>query len=189
MPRKKNPTTPQAPIKVPRRSLRRQHSPGTSNNKEADEEVEDKDKEKDKVWGLPIQTQRRLLEDIECAGGLFDLDLCEFCEGREKDYGWPGSPLRRRVQNKVDRWKKKTSVEFEKVRKKLLNNKKAVSPVEETVETRDIVAPPTRPPLYSPLARPSPLNRDNTLVGLIRRPPSEVTSNMSFPKGHCKWKN
>jgi len=73
---------------------------------------------KKRSWGLQPEVQGELLQDIELRGGIGKVDLEALCDEREDIYGKPNTPLRRQVQNLVDRWKKKTTAKFAEVKQK-----------------------------------------------------------------------
>lgn len=77
------------------------------------------DSEVDSNWGLSVSVQKQLWTDIERQGGFSNLNLASLCDNKEDVYGRPGSSLRRKVQNKVDRWKTKKAAEFENIKRNL----------------------------------------------------------------------
>lgn len=99
-----------------RKSKRRQKASATpSFDVVSDESLAEEEAE----WGLRPSVQRSLLQDIEEQGGLDVVDLASLCNAKPDVYGLPRSPLRRKVQNKVDRWKTKSSSEFDAIKRNL----------------------------------------------------------------------
>lgn len=73
----------------------------------------------DSSWGLHPSIQKELLRDIELRGGLGRVNLKALLDDKSDLYGLPNTNLRRQVRNKVDRWKKKSSTEFESIKQAL----------------------------------------------------------------------
>ena len=61
---------------------------------------------------IPIHLQRQLLNDILNSGGLFATSLRCICDSNPHLYGFPGTKERKRIQNKVYRWKLLSEEEF-----------------------------------------------------------------------------
>ena len=73
-----------------------------------------KDKEQGKKWGLTKNTKRQLILDIEERGGLGICVLKRLCDEKPHLYGQsPDCALRRKVQNKVAKWKNLSAADFQ----------------------------------------------------------------------------
>lgn len=69
-----------------------------------------------KTRGLSVELQKKLVEAVERSGGLDSVNLKVVCDSDKTSFGTPNSPLRRKVQNQIDRWKGKSAPAFEKLK-------------------------------------------------------------------------
>lgn len=56
--------------------------------------------------GLPKSTEKELLQDIEFYGGIDSITLAHICDLKPNLYGVAGSSQRKKIQNKVNYWKR-----------------------------------------------------------------------------------
>ena len=62
---------------------------------------------------LPLSVQQALINNIVNQGGLKHFRLAIICNERPDLFGEPNTSRRRKVRNKVDRWKKLTNSKFD----------------------------------------------------------------------------
>jgi len=71
------------------------------------------------AWGLTPEIELELLTDIEQQGGLGQVNLKRLCTEKSCTYGEKNSTLRRKIQNQVDRWKRKSAAEFDQIKRNI----------------------------------------------------------------------
>lgn len=66
--------------------------------------------------GLGISLSRQLIQDIDDSGGIKQFSLKSICDKKPEFYGSKGTSLRRKVQNKVAKWKALSEEKYQDVR-------------------------------------------------------------------------
>lgn len=74
--------------------------------------------------GLPLHIQKQLLCDIKSAGGISAcIDFVHLYNRRPEIYGAPSTVQRRKVRNKIQRWKGLTGKQFHQLHEKLFDSR------------------------------------------------------------------
>jgi len=147
--------SPQFAANEPRRLTEEESSEEDDDSEEENEEEDRYSELQPKESGIPEAVKQTLFLDIQARGGIDNFSLKKLCDDKPDIYGTAKSVFRRKIQNKVDRWKTTEREEYNKLRIRSAFGASVLQQQQQQPRQQPSASKPSRPSPSQP-SRPSP---------------------------------